>query len=110
MNAPIERRWLSVEEAAEHTGTDVDWIMAHVRSGALKSVVTANRRSATGPGKYRRKLDVRDVDGLMERLKVAAGPGPGQGPAAAPRPTRPAAALGRESTREKVARRRGARG
>lgn len=75
INLPLEsKRWLSPEEAAAWTGTDVDWILNHIKSGALKCVVTAERKSAGSRGPQRRRIDRIDLDALMERLKGEAIP------------------------------------
>jgi hypothetical protein len=64
-------RWLSVEQAAEYTQTDPDWIMLHIKTGALPAVQTAIRKRADGPGRRRYRVDRRKLDALMEQLEVA---------------------------------------
>jgi excisionase family DNA binding protein len=63
-------RWLTVKEAAEYTRTDEDWILAHIKSGALKFVPTARRVSASPKGPKRRIIDRLKLDALMERLEI----------------------------------------
>lgn len=102
MSTTEHRRWLSVEEAAEHTGTDSDWIKAHIKNGALKVVVTANRKSLEGTGPRRFKIDRLKLDALMERLEVYATP---KGPieAETPKPKPGPATMGRKSLKERLA-------
>jgi hypothetical protein len=101
---PDPRRWLSVEEAAEWTGTDPDWILAHIRSGALRKVETARRKRADGPGPRRYRIDRAKLDALMERLETGAPPKiPEEGPRE--KSKRLAAPVGEETIDEILARR-----
>lgn len=79
-------RWLTVKEAAEYTRTDEDWILAHIKSGALKYVPTARRVKDSPKGPRRRIIDRIKVDALMESLEtyeVASPPSPADAEAAA---------------------------
>jgi hypothetical protein len=63
-------RWLTVKEAADYTRTDEDWILMHIKSGALKFVPTARRVSASPKGPKRRIIDRLKLDALMELLEI----------------------------------------
>lgn len=63
-------RWLTVKEAAEYTRTDEDWILDQIKSGALKFVPTARRKSSGPKGPKRRIIDRRRIDSLMESLEI----------------------------------------
>lgn len=96
------KRWLTVEESAEYTGTDPEWILGHIKAGALKYVPTAKRKNAAGPGPRRRIIDRLKLDALMERLEVS-----DQAtviPADAPAKPKPASATGgKERLRDRLA-------
>jgi hypothetical protein len=83
-------RWLTIKEAAEYTRTDEDWILDHIRSGALKCVATARRKSAGPKGPKRRVVDRLKLDAIMEALENYDKEAP-QTAEAAPTPSPPAA-------------------
>lgn len=66
----LQTRWLTVKQAAEYTCTDEDWILSHIKSGALKYIPTARRTSDSPKGPRRRILDRIKVDALMESLET----------------------------------------
>jgi hypothetical protein len=87
-----ERRWLTIAQAAEHTGTDEAWILERVKAGQLRCAVTARRKSDGPKGPKRRIFDRQELDALMssllrsEEAPAPAAPRRGRKPAPTPHP------------------------